>query len=64
MEDTMAYPLRDRVAPSLNKVVDWLLCGGQFQEERIPGVKVHKTDSRVELTITATNDIFPLLQPG
>ena len=67
LEDAMSYTLRARLAPSWNKVGDWLLGGRQFlhQADRIPAVqvKVHMADNRVELAITATTVMFPLLQP-
>ena len=67
LEDTISYTLRARLAPAWNKVGDWLLGGRQFlhQGDRIPAVqvKVQMADNRVELAITATTVMFPLLQP-
>jgi len=67
LEEAMSYTMMARLSPAWNKVGDWLLGGRQFlhQADRIPAVqvKLHMADTRLELTITATTVVFPLLQP-
>jgi len=67
LEEAMSYTMMARLSPAWNKVGDWLLGGRQFlhQADRIPAVqvKLHMADTRIELTITATTVVFPLLQP-
>ena len=61
------YTLMARIAPSWNKVGEFLIGGRQFlhQGGHLPAVKLrlHLANSRVEITLQASLVRFPLLQP-
>ena len=66
-EECLMYTLMARIAPSWNKVGEFLIGGRQFlhQGGHLPAVKLrlHLANSRVEITLQASLVRFPLLQP-
>ena len=66
-EECLMYTVRARLAPSWNRVGEWLLAGRQFlhQAGHLPAVKLrlHLANSRIEVTVQASLVRFPLLQP-
>ena len=67
-KECLLYTVKARIAPSWNKVGEWLIAGRHFlhQAGHLPAVKlrVHLANSRIEVTVEdATLVRFPLLQP-
>ena len=66
-EECLLYTMKARLAPSWNRVGEWLLAGRQFlhQAGLLPAVKLrlHIANSRIEVTLQATLVRWPLLQP-
>ena len=66
-EECLMYTLMARIAPSWNKVGEFLIGGRQFlhQGGHLPAVKLrlHLANSRVEIALQASLVRFPLLQP-
>jgi len=66
-EECLLYTVKAKLAPSWNRVGEWLIAGRQFlhQAGHLPAVKLrlHIANSRIEVTVQATLVRWPLLQP-
>ena len=66
-EECLLYTFKAKLAPSWNRVGEWLIAGRQFlhQAGHLPAVKLrlHIANSRIEVTVQATLVRWPLLQP-